>query len=103
MILSVYGLRDPNQADRNLDAMAGDPIQRRRLADILPMMMESIYGRPIPTGVNHWERMLRVSPAPHFSTICARRRACSIFCVISAQRCLDLYAHSRSHRGVLAG
>ena len=65
MILSAYGLRDPNQADRNLDAMAGDPIQRRRLADILPMMMESIHGRPIPTGAEplgaHVESVSRTS------------------------------------------
>ncbi|OQW34437.1 MAG: hypothetical protein A4E19_18430 [Nitrospira sp. SG-bin1] len=58
-ILSAYGLRDPDQADRNLDAMAGDPIQRRRLADILPMLMESISRTADPDqALNHWERML---------------------------------------------
>lgn len=58
-ILSAYGLRDLDQADRNLDAMAGDPIQRRRLADILPMLMESISRTADPDqALNHWERML---------------------------------------------
>jgi glutamate-ammonia-ligase adenylyltransferase len=58
-ILSAYGLRDLDQADRNLNAMAGDPIQRRRLADILPMLMESISRTADPDqALNHWERML---------------------------------------------
>jgi glutamate-ammonia-ligase adenylyltransferase len=58
-ILSAYGLRDLDQADRNLDAMAGDPLQRRRLADILPMLMESISRTADPDqALNHWERML---------------------------------------------
>ncbi|HEX6727896.1 MAG TPA: hypothetical protein VF078_11135 [Nitrospira sp.] len=58
-ILSAYGLRDLDQADRNLDAMAGDPIQRRRLADILPLLMESISRTADPDqALNHWERML---------------------------------------------
>ena len=59
VIVSAYGLRDPDQADRNLNAMAGDPIQRRRLADILPMLMESISRTADPDqALNHWERML---------------------------------------------
>ncbi len=58
-ILSAYGLHDLDQADRNLNAMAGDPIQRRRLADILPMLMESISRTADPDqALNHWERML---------------------------------------------
>jgi len=59
VILSAYGLRDLDRADRNLDAMAGDPIQRRQLADILPMMMESISRTADPDqALNHWERLL---------------------------------------------
>jgi glutamate-ammonia-ligase adenylyltransferase len=58
-MLSAYSLRDPDQADRNLNAMAGDPVQRRRLADILPMMLESISRTADPDqALNHWERML---------------------------------------------
>ncbi|MDI3466686.1 MAG: glutamine synthetase adenylyl-L-tyrosine phosphorylase/ Glutamate-ammonia-ligase adenylyltransferase [Nitrospira sp.] len=58
-ILSAYGLHDLDQADRNLDAMAGDPTQRRRLADILPMLMESISRTADPDqALNRWERML---------------------------------------------
>lgn len=58
-ILSAYGLRDLDQADRNLAAMAGDPIQRRRLADVLPMLMEAISRTADPDqALNHWEHML---------------------------------------------
>lgn len=58
-ILSAYGFCDLDQADRNLDAMAGDPIQRRRLADILPILMESVSRTADPDqALNHWERML---------------------------------------------
>jgi glutamate-ammonia-ligase adenylyltransferase len=57
--LSAYGLRDLDRADRNLDAMAGDPLQRWRLADILPMLMASISRTADPDqALNHWERML---------------------------------------------
>ncbi|MDH5348594.1 MAG: hypothetical protein OEW13_11890, partial [Nitrospira sp.] len=59
VILSAYGLRDLDQADRNLNAMAGDPIQRRRLADSLPLLMESISRTADPDqALNHWERIL---------------------------------------------
>lgn len=59
VILSAYGLRDHDQADQNLEAMAGDPIQRRRLADILPILMESISRTADPDqALNHWDRML---------------------------------------------
>ncbi|MGQ0667372.1 MAG: hypothetical protein ACT4O4_10075 [Nitrospiraceae bacterium] len=58
-ILSAYSLRDIEQADRNLQAMAGDPHQRRQLADILPILMESIARTANPDqALNHWERML---------------------------------------------
>ena len=57
-ILSAYGLRDLDLADRNLEAMAGDPLQRNRLAEILPMMLESISRTADPDqALNHWERL----------------------------------------------
>jgi glutamate-ammonia-ligase adenylyltransferase len=57
-ILSAYGLRDLELADRNLDAMAGDPLQRSRLAEILPMLLESISRTADPDqALNHWERL----------------------------------------------
>jgi glutamate-ammonia-ligase adenylyltransferase len=84
MILSAYGLRDPDQADRNLDAMAGDPIQRRRLADILPMMMESISRTADPDqALNHWERMLEsVSRTSFLDYLRASPRMLDLLCVI---------------------
>ncbi len=57
-ILSAYGLRRVDQADHNLDAMAGDPIQRQRLAKLLPLLLESIARTADPDqALNHWERL----------------------------------------------
>lgn len=83
-ILSAYGLRDLDQADRNLDAMAGDPIQRRRLADILPMLMESISRTADPDqALNHWERMLAgVSRTSFFDYLRMWPRMLDLLCVI---------------------
>ena len=59
VILSAYGLRNLDQADRNLDAMAGDPLQRQRLAELLPLLLDSIARTADPDqALNHWERLL---------------------------------------------
>ena len=58
-ILSAYGLRDIEQADRNLQTMAGDPHQRRQLADVLPILLESVSRTANPDqALNHWEQLL---------------------------------------------
>lgn len=58
-ILSAYGLREIEQADRNLQAMAGEPHHRRQLADILPILLDSISRTADPDqALNHWERLL---------------------------------------------
>lgn len=58
-ILSAYGLRDIEQSDRNLQAMAGEPHERRQLADILPLLLDSIARTADPDqALNHWERLL---------------------------------------------
>jgi glutamate-ammonia-ligase adenylyltransferase len=58
-ILSAFGLHDVDQADRNLEAMAGDPHQRRQLAEILPILLETISRTADPDqALNHWERLL---------------------------------------------
>src|SRR5512134_3373365 len=58
-ILSAYGLTDSEQADRNLQAMAGDPHERHQLAEILPVLLESIARTADPDqALNHWERLL---------------------------------------------
>lgn len=84
VILSAYGLRDADQADRNLNAMAGDPIQRRRLADILPMLMESISRTADPDqALNHWERLLgSVSRTSFLDYLCSWPRMLDLLCVI---------------------
>ena len=59
-ILSAYGLTDVEQADRNLQAMAGEPHERRQLVGILPILMESIARTADPDqALNHWERLAR--------------------------------------------
>lgn len=58
-ILSAYGLRDIEQADHNLQAMAGEPHHRRQLAHVLPVLMESVARTADPDqALNHWERLL---------------------------------------------
>ena len=57
--MSAYGLTDIDQADHNLQLMAGDPHTRRQLAAILPILLESISHTANPDqALNHWERLL---------------------------------------------
>jgi glutamate-ammonia-ligase adenylyltransferase len=57
-ILSAYGLRNIEQADRNLDTMAGAPHERRQLAEILPQLLEAVARTADPDqALNHWERL----------------------------------------------
>ena len=57
--LQSYGLHRIQEADANLQSMAGDPHQRRQLADILPALLEAIGRTADPDqALNHWERWL---------------------------------------------
>jgi glutamate-ammonia-ligase adenylyltransferase len=57
-ILSAYGLHGIDQADRNLQEMAGDPHHRQQLAEILPILLDSISRTADPDqALNHWERL----------------------------------------------
>lgn len=58
-ILSAYGLRHIEQADRNLQAMAGEPHERCQLAELLPQLLEAVARTADPDqALNHWERLL---------------------------------------------
>ena len=58
-ILTAYGVTDVEQADRNLQSMAGEPHERHQLVAILPILMESIARTADPDqALNHWERVL---------------------------------------------
>ncbi|TMQ26136.1 MAG: hypothetical protein E6K65_15510 [Nitrospirae bacterium] len=58
-ILQPYGLHGVQDADANLQSMAGDPHQRRQLAEILPALLEAIGRTADPDqALNHWERWL---------------------------------------------
>lgn len=79
-ILRGYGLQDPKQADTNLQSMAGDPHQRRQLAEILPALMDAIGRTADPDqALNHWDRLLSTVP-----------RSSLIRYVASSPRMLDL-------------
>ena len=57
--LRSYGLHRIQDADANLQSMAGDPHERRQLADILPALLEAIGRTADPDqALNHWERWL---------------------------------------------
>ena len=57
--LQSYGLHRIQEANANLQSMAGDPHQRRQLADILPALLEAIGRTADPDqALNHWERWL---------------------------------------------
>lgn len=64
--------------------MAGDPLQRRRLADILPMLMESLSKTADPDqALNHWERMLgTVSRTSFLDYLRTWPRMLDLLCVI---------------------
>ena len=51
-ILRSYGLSRIQEADANLQLMAGDPHQRRLLADILPLLLEAIGRTADPDQAN---------------------------------------------------
>jgi glutamate-ammonia-ligase adenylyltransferase len=58
-MLQAYGLHRIQEAVANLQSMAGDPHQRRQLADILPALLEAIGRTADPDqALNHWERWL---------------------------------------------
>ncbi len=83
-ILSAYGLHDIEQADRNLQAMAGDPHERRQLADILPILLESIASTADPDqALNHWERLLAgVTRSSFLDYLCSSPRMIDLLCTI---------------------
>ncbi len=58
-ILRPYGLQRIQEADANLQSMAGDPHQRRQLADILTRLLKAIGKTADPDlALNQWERWL---------------------------------------------
>jgi glutamate-ammonia-ligase adenylyltransferase len=58
-ILSPYGIVRPAEADANIQAMAGEPHERRLLAAIFPALLAEIARTADPDqALNHWERML---------------------------------------------
>jgi len=83
-ILSAYGLKEIEQADRNLQAMAGNPIERRGLADILPLLLESIARTAdADQALNHWERLLaNVTRSSFLTYLRSSPRMLDLLCTI---------------------
>ncbi|WP_455379683.1 [protein-PII] uridylyltransferase family protein [Petrachloros mirabilis] len=83
-ILSAYSLRDAGQADSNLQAMAGEPHERRQLAGILPLLLDSIARTADPDqALNHWERLLSVvSRSSFFEYLRSSPRMLDLLCTI---------------------
>ena len=56
-VLQAYGFQDWQQADRNLQAIAGEPATRKALAIILPALLGSLAQTADPDqALNEWER-----------------------------------------------
>lgn len=83
-ILSAYGLRDIDQADRNLQTMAGEPHHRRQLAELLPILLDSVSRTADPDqALNHWERLLgNVSRASFLDYLRRSPRMLDLLCTI---------------------
>jgi len=84
-ILKCYGLQRIKDADANLQSMAGDPYQRRQLADILPALLEAIGKTADPDlALNQWERWLAsgVSRSAVLEYLRSAPRMVDLVCVI---------------------
>ncbi len=84
-ILSSYGVRSFEEADRNIQSMAGEPHERRQLAAILPDLLEFTAGTADPDqALNHWERLFSgvVSRASTLDYLRASPRMLDLLCTI---------------------
>ncbi len=84
-ILRSYGLDRIQEADANLQLMAGEPHQRRQLAEILPVLLEAIGRTADPDqALNHWERWLAsgVSRSSILEYLRSSPRMLDLVCVI---------------------
>lgn len=84
-ILSPYGVRSFEEADRNIQSMAGEPHERRQLAAILPNLLQSTAGTADPDqALNHWERLFSgvVSRASTLDYLHASPRMLDLLCTI---------------------
>ncbi|WP_447598788.1 [protein-PII] uridylyltransferase family protein [Nitrospira sp. Nam80] len=84
-ILLPYGVRSFEEADRNIQSMAGEPHERRQLATILADLLESTAGTADPDqALNHWERLFSggVSRASTLDYLHASPRMLDLLCTI---------------------
>lgn len=83
-ILSSYHLRDCDQADRNLQSMAGEPHERLQLAEILPMLLDANSRTADPDqALNHWERFVEgMTRSSLFAYLSRLPRMLDLLCTI---------------------
>jgi glutamate-ammonia-ligase adenylyltransferase len=77
-LLRPYGFRAPEEADRELQRLAADPIARERLAALLPELLRCLALSADPDqALRHLERFVRASlgPLPLLSDLAVRPRA----------------------------
>jgi glutamate-ammonia-ligase adenylyltransferase len=77
-LLRPYGFRAPEEADRELQRLAADPIARERLAALLPELLRCLALSADPDqALRHLERFVRASlgPLPLLSDLALRPRA----------------------------
>jgi len=59
-LLTPYGLQDTKRADANLQAMAGEPRSRQRMASVLAELLRAVAQTADPDqALNHWEQFLQ--------------------------------------------
>ncbi|MDH5669977.1 MAG: hypothetical protein OEY86_18400 [Nitrospira sp.] len=83
-ILSAYHLQDCDQADRNLQSMAGEPHERLQLAEILPTLMEAVARTANPDqALTHWDRLLEgIARSSLFAYVGRSPRILNLLCTI---------------------
>jgi glutamate-ammonia-ligase adenylyltransferase len=84
-LLNPYGFVDPQRADANLQAMAGEPRSRRLMATILADLLEGVAQSADPDqALNHWEQFLqdRVNRIQLFEYLGQAPRILALLCTI---------------------
>jgi glutamate-ammonia-ligase adenylyltransferase len=81
-MLRPYGFQDPLAADRELQAIAEDPDARRRLAAILPALLEGLGASADPDGaLGRLERFFRAAGGAMLSHLAADPRMIDVLTV----------------------
>lgn len=84
-LLAPYGFQDWEQADANLQLMAGDPRSRKRLAVVLPDLLHAVSETADPDqALSEWERYLDAgnARAQTFGFLAQAPQVLQLLCVL---------------------